>query len=388
MKLVPLDLEVCYQRAWGAVALIGVAILAATAAVAPERAWANGLLMAYYVVTLGLGGVVFIALATVTGAGWHVALRRIPEAMSSLLPIGGLVLLGLVALEPQRFSWHHHGSGDAGTFWFKELWLSTGFHRTRTIVYLVLWVLFARYFVSKSRHQDQSSAEGARRIPPAASVVFLFVFAITFSLAGIDWIMALEPMWFSTIWGVYQFSGLVMGTLALMIIASVLLRRAGPLQHLFRDDHMHDLGKLLLGFSCFWMYIWFCQYMLIWYSDIPEETSYYVHRLNGAWGPMIVASLLLNWVIPFLLLLPRPNKRNETIMLRVAAIVLIGRWVDLSIMIFPPVVGDAPPLGVPEVAAVAAGCGLTIWLFNRAFAAASPVPVNDPFLTESLHYHA
>jgi hypothetical protein len=164
---------------------------------------------------------------------------------------------------------------------------------------------------------------------------------------------------------------------------------------LFRDEHLHDLGKLLLGFSCFWMYIWFCQYMLIWYSNIPEETVYFAQRLHGAWGPMIVANLILNWGIPFFVLLPRPNKRNETVMFRIAAIVLIGRWVDLSIMIFPPVVGDAPPAaedlargGLPEVAGAVTAIGLTVWLFTSAFAAANPTPIQDVYLGESLHYHA
>jgi hypothetical protein len=375
------------QRVWGVVAICGLIALAASSAVAPERAWANGLLMAYYLVTLGLGAAVFLALTSVTGAGWHVAIRRIPEALTSLLPAGGILIVALVAMESSRFTWQHHGSGDAGSFWFKEMWLSAGFHLARTVVFLLLWILFAALLVRASRRQDQAAVH-PRRIHPALSVVFLFLFAPSFSLAAIDWIMALEPMWFSTMWGVYQFSGLVMGVLAVMIIAGILLRRAGPMQGLFRDEHLHDLAKLLLGFSCFWMYIWFCQYMLIWYSNIPEETSYFVKRLQGAWGPMIVAALILNWGIPFLTLLPRPHKRDEAIMLRVAVVVLVGRWVDLSVMIFPPVIGDAPPLGIPEAAAVVSGCGLSVVLFRRAFASAGRAPLNDPFLGESLHYHA
>lgn len=188
--------------------------------------------------------------------------------------------------------------------------------------------------------------------------------------------------------GVYQFSGLILSTLAVMIIACVLLRRYGPLAGVFRDDHLHDLSKLLLGFSCFWMYIWFSQYMLIWYSNIPEETSYFVTRTHGSWGPIVVASIALNWVIPFFVLLPRPCKRNEGIMLKIAVVVLLGRWVDLYVMLFPPTTGDSPVFGIPEIATIiGVGCLIPL-LFMRSFAAAAPVPRNDPWLAESLHYHA
>ena len=173
-----------------------------------------------------------------------------------------------------------------------------------------------------------------------------------------------------------------------MIVACILLRRHGPLASVFHEDHLHDLSKLLLGFSCFWMYIWFSQYMLIWYSNIPEETSYFISRTHGPWGPIVLASIALNWVIPFFVLLPRPCKRSESVMLKIAAVVLLGRWVDLYIMIFPPVTGNTPVFGIPEVATIIGLCCLVPLLFIRSFAAAASVPQNDPWLADSLHYHA
>jgi hypothetical protein len=366
---------------------IGVVVLAGTALIAPERAWANLLLAGYYLITLGLGGALFIALTTVCGAGWSTAFRRVPEAMTGLLPVSGLILLAVVAVRLPQYGWHHHGEGDAGTFWFKELWLQPPFIAIRAVAYVLLWIAFARLFVGNSRRQDKLPCPSNAPINMRVSIPFLFVFAITISLAGVDWIMALEPLWFSTMWGVYQFSGLIMSTLAAMIIACVVLRRLGPLDGIFRDDHLHDLGKLLLGFSCFWMYIWFSQYMLIWYTNIPEETSYFIPRTQGAWGPIMVGSIVLNWVIPFFVLLPRPCKRSESVMLKVAVVVLIGRWVDLYVMIFPPVTGDVPVMGLPEVASVVCICGLSALLFIKSFAAAKPMPRNDPFLNESLKYH-
>ncbi len=362
------------SRRLSAVATVAAAILAGTALIAPDRAWANFLLGCYFLVTLGLGGALFIALTNVCGARWSVAFRCVPEAMTGLLPLSGAMLLvALIAHLPQ-YAWHHHGAGDAGTFWFKELWLEPKFFAARAVTFVLLWLGFSRVLVNRSRRQDDDVHHAAPRVGGISSVLFLAVFAVSISLAGVDWVMALEPMWFSTMWGVYQFSGLILGTLAAMIVACILLRRHGPLAGVFREDHLHDLSKLLLGFSCFWMYIWFSQYMLIWYSNIPEETSYFIRRTHGPWGPVVLADIVLNWVIPFFVLLPRPCKRSESVMLKIAVVVLLGRWVDLYIMIFPAVTGNSPVFGIPEVAAIVGLSCLMASLFMRSFSGADAVP--------------
>lgn len=387
MKSVPLVIPPALTRRLSAATLIGAAVLAVTALVAPERAWANLLLGSYFMITVGLGGALFIALTNVCGASWSVAFRRVPEAMAGLLPFGGVLMLVTVAAHLSQYAWHPHGHGDAGTFWFKEFWLEPKFFALRAVGFVVLWTLLSRTLINNSRRQDADNAKTAAGANGVASVVFLIVFAISITLAGIDWIMALEPMWFSTIWGVYQFSGLFLGTLAAMVLGCVILRRHGPLANAFREEHLHDLGKLLIGFSCFWMYIWFSQYMLIWYSNIPEETSWFIRRTHGPWGPIVLASILLNWVIPFFVLLPQPCKRSEKVMLKIAVVVLLGRWVDLYIMIFPSVTGYTPVFGLPEVGTMVGVSCLMAILFMRSFAAAGSVPCNDPWLTDSLHYH-
>jgi hypothetical protein len=209
------------------------------------------------------------------------------------------------------------------------------------------------------------------------------VFSVTISGASVDWILALEPMWFSTMWGAYHFSGMFSAT---VVILAISLRRRGPLRGVFTDEHLHDLGRLLFGFSCFWMYIWFCQYMLIWYTAIPEETIYFIRRSEGAWHPLMLANVALNWIVPFFLLLPRPCKRSEKVMLKVAGVVLVGRWLDLYMMIFPSA-DRSPWIGVWEFAAAAALLGVFGLLFFRAFSQAAPVPLRDPLLSESLHHH-
>jgi hypothetical protein len=367
---------------------IAMVIVLASAVFSWDRMTANLLMISWFLVTIALGGALLIALTTVCGAGWIVAFRRVPEALTGVLPVAGALVLMSLAARLLHAEGHGHAGGDPGTFWFKEDWLSPGFMMARAVVYLVLWILGARILVGHSRSQDAGPGMAKTSGNAFAAVVFIFVYAITFTLASIDWIMALEPMWFSTIWGVYQFSGMVMTTLAVTIIACILLRRSGPLADVVRDDHLHDLAKLLLGFSCFWMYIWFSQYMLIWYSNLPEETSYFITRVNGPWGPIVVGTIVLNWIVPFFVLLPKPNKTNERILMRIAVVVLIGRWTDLYVMIFPPLVGERPVIGLPEVASIVAACGILLLVFTRSFAAAPPVPRNDPLLAESLHYHA
>ncbi len=360
-------------------------VLAAGAAVAPERIWSNLLLVGFYLTTLGLGGALFLALNYVCGASWNIAFRRVPEAMAVLLPPAGIGLLIVLALGRERYTWHAHG--DAGTFWFKELWTTPSFWMLRAMVYVGLWIVFSRVLVSVSRRQDRSGSVGLSLLNKRLGAIFLVVYAVSFSLASFDWLMLLEPMWFSTIWGVYNFAGTIQAAIAGIIILSLLLRKRGPLQGFFTDDHLHDLGKLLLGFSCFWMYIWFSQYMLIWYTNIPEETSYYLPRTQGPWAPLMVLNLVLNWVAPFLILLPKPCKRSGSVMMKVAVLVLIGRWVDLYIMIFPSTMGSTPVFGVWEIASGALLVGTFGWLFIRSFGNAPPVPTGDPLLSESLHYH-
>ena len=188
---------------------------------------------------------------------------------------------------------------------------------------------------TQAAREERHTRENAR-----LSAVFLVVFGFTFWLAGYDWIMSLEPHWYSTIFAVYQFAGLVLSGLAMITILAIWLEKQGPLKGALTHEHLHDLGKLLFAFSTFWMYIWFCQYMLIWYANIPEETVHYVHRLHGFWEPVFLLNFLLNWAVPFLVLLHVPAKRSRSMMLKVCWVILVGRWVDLYLMIMPPIAGE------------------------------------------------
>jgi len=349
-----------------------------------ERTSAGVLVAAMLVLGMSLGGLAFVAFGYVTRAGWSTALRRVPEAMAATLPFGaGLTLIAL-AFGPFLYEWmHDHHDPILAK---KAAWLSTGFFYVRAVVYLGVWMLFARAIRRVSLRQDETGDVGATGTNLRLSTIFLICFALTFSFACFDWIMSIEAHWFSTVYAVYCFSGLFLAAIAAITIFSILLRRQGTFAGVLREDHLHDLGKLTLGFSTFWAYIWFCQYMLIWYSNMPEETSYYVTRFGGAWGPLMIANVVVNWLIPFIVLLPRPAKRDEGRMMAVAVLLLVGRVFDLYLLVQPGLL-DSPAFGLWELAPLAATVPVAIILVSRAFFSAAPVPKSDPMLGESLHYH-
>ncbi len=362
-----------------------------------ERAWSAWLLASIGLVDLGLFGLVFVATQYASGAAWSVALRRIPEAMASAIAVGGAGVLLVLLARPDVYPWVHGLGEHAGPLAaFKAWWLSWPFAVARAVVYLGLWLGFARAILAHSRRQDEDGEAAHTRSNIRLSVMFLIVFALTYSLASFDWVMSLEPEWYSTIFAVYRFAGLFSAGLAALIVAAVALQR-GPLRFVVSDEHLHDLGKLLFAFCTFWMYIWFSQYMLIWYANFPEETSYFIARTRGAWELLFFANVLLNWVVPFLALLRRSPKRRPELLVKVALVVLVGRWLDLHLMMAPAAGHLGGPLPLPtagdvftlwDLAGALALVGAAGWAVSRAVGQAPLVPVNDPRLAWSLHYHS
>ena len=367
---------------------IGAATLVAGLFLAPQRIWLNLLLVSYYMLGLALAGMAWIAIQYVSGAHWSTALRRVPEAMTGVLPYGALGMLAVLILHPSLYSWTSgvHVEGDAPGF--KLMWLSLPFFRIRAVVYLAGWLGFSWAMLRISRQQDSDGELSQTRRSTALAALFLVFFGITFWLASFDWIMSLEPEWYSTIFAFYNFAGAFLSGLATLTLLLVWLQRQGPLKNVIRDQHLHDVGKLLFAFSTFWAYLWFSQYMLIWYANLPDETVYYIRRLHGFWQPLFVLNLVLNWVIPFFALLPRMNKQRTGILVRVSIVLLAGRWLDLYLMIMPPFSGGKPRIGIWEIGSVAGLVGAFGLALFAALRRAPLVPARDPYLAESLHYHA
>jgi len=352
---------------------------------AGARTGAALIVAANLVLGIGLGGLVFVALVSLTRAGWSAAIRRVPEALAGALPLGAALTVLALARAPRLYAWFdpaHHDGILAG----KSGWLDPSFFFLRAAFCLALWAWFATRFRRLARAPDDASAVAAHLRRVRLSAVFLICFALTYSMASFDWIMSLEAHWFSTVFAVYCFSGLLLAALAAVTGTAIVLARRGPLAGVLRPDHLHDLGKLMLGVSTFWAYIWFCQYMLIWYGNLPEETSYYVTRFHGAWGPLMYANVAVNWLIPFVVLLPRPAKRDPATMLWIAGLLLFGRIFDLFLLV-QPALRDAPTIGAWEFAPLLAAVPLAVLVVERRFFSAPPVPRHDPHLVESLHYH-
>ncbi|MBI4164528.1 MAG: hypothetical protein HY508_02210 [Acidobacteria bacterium] len=367
-----------------ALAAVGGLIILAGVLFAPERIWPSLLLVTYFLVCTALAGAFFVALQYVAGAGWSVALRRVPETLAMLLPAAGAALILVLLARPSLYPWAVHDSAYVALQGFKALWLNRPFFLARAAVYLALWIGLALAIVRTSRRQDSDGAIEHTLRNEKLSAVFIVVFALTFWPAAFDWIMSLEPHWSSTIFGVYNFAGMFLSGLATIIVLTVWLERLGPLHGVLNDNHLHDLGRLLFAFSTFWAYIWFSQYMLIWYANFPEETVYYTRRLHGAWQPLFLLNFFLNWVVPFFILLMRASKRSATTLMRVAVFVLVGRWLDLYLMIVPPHAGDWPPFGVWEVGPAVAAVALGLLASFHYLRQAPIIPVRDPLLAESL----
>jgi hypothetical protein len=391
MTLTPADFQAPPRLHAAARALlaVGAVTLLVGLPLAPRETWANVLLVSFYVLGLGLAGAAFVALHYVTGAGWGVALRRVPEAMTAAIPVGAAGVLAVAVFGSQDlYPWVNltpEAAHEAANSPFRQAWLTWPFFLVRTVAYCVGWTVLAWAIVRTSRRQDGDGDVAHTFANVRRSAGFLVFFAVSLWLASYDWFMSLEAPWSSTVFGVYHFAGLFQSGLAAIILGVIALRRAGPFRGVLSGDHLHDLGKLLFAFSIFWMYTWFCQYMLVWYTNVPEETGYYVRRLEGVWQPLLFLNLALNWLVPFLVLLPRSTKRDAGVLARVCVAVLCGRWLDLYLMTLPSLAAPVWVSGLLEAGLAAGAAGAFLLAFLRALGGASLVPVNEPYLVESLH---
>ncbi len=363
-------------------ALAGMAASLIALVVDPGRAWSQLLLDTFYLLSMSLAALLFVAIQFLSAARWSACLRRIPEALMAALPAAALSMLLLTLTRQAIGAPLHH---EAIVSPSKAFYLSTPFMTARALLMLGAWVWLAALVRRASLREDADGGLVHHRRMKRYSAIFMVVFAVTFSVASVDWLMSLDARWVSTIFAVYLFAGLlVQGTAGVTLVAAAL--RAAGLAPFITDDHLHDLGKLLFGFSTFWAYIWFCQYLLIWYGNIPDEVTHYATRTSAAWLPLFWANLAVNWIVPFTGLLPRANKRDARVLIAIAIAVLAGRWLDLYLVIVPETAAR-PTFGVLEISMALGSAGLLAGLTTRALGRAALVPVNDPFLEASLGHH-
>jgi hypothetical protein len=351
---------------------------------APGRVWPNLLLDGFYVTSLAVSAIFFLATQRLTGARWSAALRRIPEAFMLLLPAAGCLLMLLFFGRHWIYPWSVPGLFDQGAALSaggKTQYLRTTLVFSRMGITLLLWAIFAHLFRSASLEQDRKPGASlvCHQRLNRYSAIFVVVFALSFTIGSYDWLISMDPAWFTTMFAIYIFSGTFVQGIAAVTLAAVILREKDYLRHAVKKDHLHDLGKMLFAFSTFWAYIWVCQYLLIWYGNIPEEVTYYAKRTSGWWLLLFLANFGVNWIIPFTVLLSARVKSDPVALKGVAVLLLCGHWLDLYLVVMPSV-WPAPKFGVYEISIAAGYAVLFYALFRRNLGKAPLIPLHDPVL--------
>lgn len=381
------------ERLWRVAAGVGLAgVVVSVALAAVTTGGFKRLAFAYLTsfawgLSLALGALFFVILQHLTRAGWSVVVRRLAEGVASTLPFWAVTAVPVLAFMPMLYPWAHRDAVAADTLLqAKSAYLNVPFFVGRLVLFFVVWVLLARFFAGRSRLQDETGDPELSLLMQRRAAPAMIAFALTLTFASFDLLMSLDPHWFSTIFGVYYFSGALVGFLALLTVIALLVQRAGLLRHAITVEHYHDLGKLLFAFTVFWAYIAFSQYMLYWYAAIPEETGWFVRRQSHGWGWVGLTLVFGQFLLPFLALLSRTPKRRPRTLAVIAVWILLVHWVDLYWLVIPEV---SPGSAMPQlvdltvlVAVAALGTAATVLALRKH----SLLAERDPRLAESMAF--
>lgn len=364
---------------------IGVIVFVLALLVDPQRAWYSFLTNYLFFLVLGVGGTFLVALEYITSATWTVVFRRLPEAASSFLPAA--FLLGIVFLfgVPHIYPWAQPGFHGFLTHG-KQVWFSMPYYSARTLFTLAVWVGFGAWFVRNSTRQDTHPGPLPSRKtfgkPPTlrgrVAAGFLVFFGYSFTILFVDWVMSLEPQWYTNMWGPYGFAGLFESSLALVLLFTVLFRRRGMFDGAVKDYHYVDLARMVHAFSIFMVYIGFAQYLLIWYANFREETVYFHERLVGGWGYLFLFLLLAKWVLPFCILMNQKIRTNETMLIIMSSLILVAEWFDCYWMVMPPIHKSFYVPNWVELGVFLGFLGIFGLLATRYLSKHPTVPVGDP----------
>ncbi|RMD89095.1 MAG: hypothetical protein D6813_11150 [Calditrichaeota bacterium] len=352
----------------------------------PQRIWANFLLNNFYFFSLALCGTLFLAMHYLSNAGWWVLVKRLPQSMTAYLFPGSVLLFLLYFGMHHIYEWSHADVVQNNPLLqHKAPYLNVSFFFLRMAIFLILWLFLTAKIEKHSLILDETGDLGKTRTIKVYSAIFIVVYGITFTFASFDWIMSLEPEWYSTVFAIYLFAGLFVSGVAAFTLLTLLLKRLGYLPEV-NDNHLHDLGKYIFSFSTFWAYIWLSQFLLIWYANIPEEAVYYAKRMNTTWYPWFLTNLILNWVIPFLLLMTRRAKRDPKLLFWGSVVVLIGHWLDLYLMVMPPF---SPEFSITpyEFLIFLGFAGIFLLFVLNKFNKLIKIPCRDPYIEESRNFH-
>lgn len=352
-----------------------------------ERLFSSVLINSFMFTGIALLALFFIAVHHVAHGGWFVQFIRICEAMGAWLFIGPVLLIvTFFVAGPDIYLWMQMDKLDDPEILRllneKESYLNQGFFLARQIAAFVLWIVLFLMLRKSSRKEDIEGGFKLYDKRVGLSAGFIVLFGFTYSMASWDWLMSIESTWFSTMFGVHAFASAWVSAIAIIILITVFLRNAGYFPHV-SDGLMHDLGKYLFGFSVFWTYIWFSQFMLIWYANIPEEGVYFYNRL-GDYPFTFALMLIMNFVTPFLVLMTNSSKRQSNTLVAVAIVVLLGHWLDFYQMVVPGALGPFGEVGFLELGMFITFLGAFLFVTGTMIAKAPLIPKKHPYLEESL----
>ncbi|MBD3749795.1 MAG: quinol:cytochrome C oxidoreductase [Sphingobacteriales bacterium] len=353
-----------------------------------ERTFLNLLLMSYYFTCVSAAGVFFCAVQFVAQAGWSAALLRVPQAFAKVLPIASIILIVVVSLGLFSHNLYHWNTPEGSEEFSssKAFYLSPVFFLSRMVIFLGAYSIFAGLLTKTSVNEDLHGGLSSYKKSIKYSAIFLVIFGFTTPIWAFDTIMSLEADWFSTMFGWYNFAGMWVSGLSAITVTVILLKKAGYLGWL-NDSHLHDLGKFVFAFSIFWTYIWFSQFLLIYYANMPEETVYFYKRLEGFYMPLFWLNLIINFMSPLLILMSRDAKRKTNSLLIVSILLLLGHYLDFYMMVMPGTLGLNAGFGIIEIGIILGFVGLFTFTMLTSLSKVPMIPKNHPFLEESLNHH-
>ncbi|NDE28566.1 MAG: quinol:cytochrome C oxidoreductase [Flavobacteriia bacterium] len=355
-----------------------------------NKPWAALYVAAFFFFMIALGTLAFYAIQRAAQAGWSPVLYRVMEGITAYLLPGGLIVIAILILSSMHFNhlfiWMDpevvaHDKLIAG----KTGFLNTPFFLIRAFIFLTGWTLY-RYFSRKfSLAQDDSKDISNHKKNFRISAGFLVFYIVTESMMSWDWIMSIDPHWFSTLFGWYVFASMFVSGITTIALITIYLKSKGYLEFV-NDSHIHDLGKFMFAISIFWTYLWFSQFMLIWYSNIPEEVTYFITRIEDYNLPFF-GMVAMNFIFPLLILMNSDYKRVNYFIIMAGIVILLGHYMDVFNMIMPSAVGDQWFIGAAEIGGFLFFLGLFIFIVFTEITKAPLLAKGDPYMGESERFH-
>ena len=353
----------------------------------PVRSAFNNVILLEFLTSVGLGALFFVALEHLVGAVWSTPFRRIFEILSAVLLILPLVALPIFFHVHDIFHWTHTDVVAVDEILQqKSPYLNMTFFTIRIIVYFAIWIIFYWLLIRNSKKQDKTKDQKITRINARISAVFMPIFAITITFSSIDWLMSLEPHWFSTIFGVYYFSGTVVVSLAVGTLLVIWLNEKGLLVKGIKKDHYYSLGALLFAFINFWAYIAFSQYLLIWYANLPEETFWFIQKWEGSWMIFSIIFLIVHFGVPYFGLLSQPSKMDPKRLKFMSAWLIFAHIMDLYWIVMPTFSPDSFVFGWIEIGFIILGIGIVMVVFYFKARNTNLVAIGDPKLQRGIDF--